>query len=176
MTSECCRSIRPEDGLLILNFARVFAVFDGGDLVYSSQVAAAGEVGGEPYLDDLPEHYFADEIAGDAQDVRVVVLAGDLGVEFVVAEGRADAAYFISGDAHSDAGSADEDRAVNLARRDSQRSGVGQVGIVNGIAGACPEVHALMAHLGYLGLDLFLGIKSAMVTCDGNFHFVCSTS
>ena len=66
--------------LLVLYLARVFAVFDGGDFGDAALVPAAGEVGGEPDFHNFSEHNLADEVAGDAEDIRVIMLTRDLRV------------------------------------------------------------------------------------------------
>ena len=156
--------------LLILYFAGVFAVFDGGDFAYAALVTAAGEVGGEPDFDILSEHYLADEVAGNAEDIGIVVLTRDLRVELVVAKCGADASYLVGGDAHADACAANEDCAVNLVILNGLCGDECKVGVIDGIVRACAVVDALMAHLGDLCFDLFLGFKSSVIACYSNFH------
>ena len=71
----------------------------------------------EPHADDLPRVGGGDDPAAHAQDVRVVVLARQLGEEQVVAERRADAVHLVRGDLLALARAADARSRGRLARR-----------------------------------------------------------
>ena len=85
----------------------------------------------------------ADHARTQDQHVGVVVLAGEAGGGDVVAQGGADMAVPVGGDADADAGAADQDAAPRpaVAQRGGQR--VGHVGIVDRAAVVGAEIEHL---------------------------------
>src|SRR5690606_22857807 len=72
----------------------------------------------------------AEQVGGHADDVGVVMAAGDLGGDVVVDQCGADAVDLVSGDAHADARAADEHRAIGPALGDGARRRPREVGVV----------------------------------------------
>ena len=53
----------------------VSAFFYCGDLVDSSLMSSAAKVGGQPYLDDFSQHGCPEQVAGEAKNVGVIMMA-----------------------------------------------------------------------------------------------------
>ena len=93
-------------------------------------MAAAFKLAAEEDLGDLFNESLTQEVGGHADDVGIVVAAAELRGDFIVDQGGASAFDFVSGDAHADAGAADEDAAVGLALRDQHSNIERAFGIV----------------------------------------------
>ena len=141
------RSGRAAGGVYPFVTSRVPAFFNGGDLVHAALVTAPAELRGDPRLDDLAQEHLADLVAGEAQDIGVIVVAGDVGAELIVAQGGPNAADLIGRDAHTQAGRADQDRPVHLLLGDRFGNHVGQIRVVDGRGTVGPHVHTLVSHL-----------------------------
>ena len=74
----------------------------------------------------------AQEVGGKAEDVGVVVRAGESGGEFIVGDGSADALDLVGGDAHADARAADEDARVHVRLDDCAARALRDVRVVGG--------------------------------------------
>src|SRR5262249_49007978 len=82
------------------------------DLADALGVAAALEVGGQPDAHHAVDQPLAQQVRRQAQHVGVVVAAAHLRRDAVVARGGAHALDLVRGDAHADAGAADQDAAL----------------------------------------------------------------
>ena len=140
------------------------------DLVEAAFVAAAFEFGFHPDADEPLGAAGAQEVAGEAEDVEVVVTAAELGRDFVDAGAGADAGELVGGDGHADAGAADQDAAVDFAAADF----LGHQGREVGVVDAFVRRRAVVDHVVPFGFEqgdhLLLQVISSMITGDGNFH------
>src|SRR5579884_691584 len=88
-------------------------------LLQSSHVPlAAVELRGEEHLDELPRDCGAEDLRAEAEHVHVVVLDTLVRAVEVVADRRADAGDLARRHRGADAGAADEDAALGVARAD----------------------------------------------------------
>src|SRR5829696_7828249 len=119
------------------------------------------QVLGEPGTDDL---------RADAHDVDVVVLDALMRGMHVVADRGADALHLVGADRGADAGAADHQAALGLARRDRRRDLARDVGKVDRrrIVGA--DIEYLVAALAQEGEQLGLHGKARMVGADNDLH------
>ena len=95
--------------------ARVFYV---DDFVDASRVPSSFERSGNPNFDEVIDHFFAEHVAGQAQDVQIVVSPAHFRRQFVRHRGSSYAGKLVRDDAHSQAGPANQDTAFRLARTD----------------------------------------------------------
>jgi pimeloyl-ACP methyl ester carboxylesterase len=102
----------------LLARAEQLAPFDRGDLVETVLVAAALERGGEPPGRDHLRQGGGDDLRPEDEHVGVVVGAGDLRGEQVVADPGPDAGDLVARHLLARAGAADHDAAVGLPVRD----------------------------------------------------------
>ena len=121
-------------------------VFNFFYLVKTENVPAAFELGIEKVLDDSLD-LGADLLRGQAADLGIVMEAGAVGGKDIIALGGADAAHFIGGDAHADAGAADQNAPVVFAPDNSLRHLYGDIRIIDGILRIAAEVVISMARL-----------------------------
>ena len=91
---------------------------DGGDFFDAPGVPPALEGRGQPQLDHAVDQAARPAVGRQAEHVGVVVAAAHFGGQIVVAGGRADAGKLVGGDAHAQAGAADQDAALGLAVAD----------------------------------------------------------
>src|SRR5260370_29188128 len=88
-----------------------------------------------------------------------------------VVTGRgSNAVNFIGGDAHADAGAANQDTAIDALFSDGLGDLDGEIGIIHAFRSVGAEVQSLVAELFEEKHDSLLGLKSSMVAADGNFH------
>lgn len=141
---------------------------DGVEFGDALGVAAFFEVGGEENFDDFSHLVVGDEVGAHAEDVAVVVGAGDACGDFIVGEGGADAADFVGGYGHADAGFVEEDSDVDVAVLDFPGDEDGDVGVVDGGVGVAAEVVGVVLEGAQHGQQPEFGVVSAVVTCDGD--------
>ncbi len=134
----------------------------------------ATELGGHPGFHDLAEEHFSDLVAGEAQDVGIVVVARDVGAQLVMAQSGADAPDLVGGDAHPQARGADEDRAIDPFLGDRLGRHIGEIRVIDRRHVIGSDVHAFMPHLADDRHDELLGAEAAMVAPDGYFHMTSS--
>ncbi len=91
---------------LVFRLPGVLAALDSRDLVYATLMPAAAEGRIEPSFDDLVQHDVANVVAGQAENVRIVVIPRYLGAELIVAESRTHARQLIRRHAHAETGRA----------------------------------------------------------------------
>ena len=133
-------------------------------------VAAAFERRVQPDFDHAVDQPFAQQVGGEAEDVGVVVAAAHFGRQIVVAGGRADAGELVGRDAHSQAGAADQDAAIDLAAADLAGHPGGDVGIIDGLAGVRAHVLHLVAQSLQQLDDPRADGKTAMIGADSDTH------
>ena len=108
------------------------------------------------------------QVAGEAEDVEVVVPAAELGGDFVDAGGRPHAGKLVGGDRHADAGAADENAAVDFAAADLAGHQGGEIRVVDAGVGGRTVVDDLVP-LGFEQRNhLLLEVISAVIAGDGN--------
>ena len=148
------RSTREASGLgpaalLLTSFSRAAI------LATRRRVPAALEGRGKPQFDHPIDQPFAQEICRKTQDVRVVVAVAYLGGQIIVARRGAHAGELVGGDAHAQAGAADQDPAVHLAVADFLRHRGGDIRVVDRLAASafprpptlCPSRWSRSMHL-----------------------------
>lgn len=87
----------------------------------------------------------------------------------VVDKGGADVGIFIGGDAHADAGFADEDAEIGVSGEDLVDNGAGVVGVVDGVERVTSEVFELMPVFFESAKDNGLKVIASVVGSDGDF-------
>ncbi len=97
----------------------------------SGGVASACEGRAEPGIDDLTSVFWAGGFSGEDEHVAVIVLPGDHGSLHVMHKAGLDAGVTVSGDAHADAGGADEHTGICATIEHAGGHEVGEVGIVH---------------------------------------------
>ena len=102
----------------------------------------------------------------DAEDVRAVVPAGNLGFGDRVAESRADALEAVRGHGHADAGAAHEHAEFGIALGDGHGHVIGVIGIIAGLGVEATVILAILES----GHELGLEFESAVIGTDGNLH------
>src|SRR5690242_15371302 len=98
------------------------AAFQLADLFDPPGVPAPFELGLDPDLDHAVDQSLAEHVGGKAEDVKIIVPAAHLGRQVVVARGGSNSPKLVRGDAHADAGSADQNPAVDLPGTDFLRN------------------------------------------------------
>ena len=132
-------------------------------------MAAAFKVRVQPCVQHVFHAFIVHIGGGQAQQVGIVMLAGKGRGGGRAAEGGAHAHPAVGGDAHADAGPADEDAAVVGTVSNAACDFIGVVGIIAGILGHGTHVGHFMAPCleeFYYG---FLEVDSGVVRADGNF-------
>ena len=76
----------------------------------------------------------------------------------------------VGGDAHADAGAADQDAALGPALAHGQADLKSEVGVVHAVPAVRADVEHFVAHLLQDGDDAALDLEPAMVAADGDFH------
>jgi hypothetical protein len=128
------------------------------------------EFGSQPDVDNplgkpRPQH-----IAGQAEDVGIVMQSAKLGRQVVMTWSRSHTRKLVSGDCHSQTGSADENAAVYLFFRNHPRHSGCDVRIITGACGKGAHIDDLMARLADHFHDPLTQPNSPMITSDSNFH------
>jgi hypothetical protein len=109
----------------------VFFLFDSSDFVEAALVAASGEWRVEESLDHFEGGGGCEDAGTEGQDVRVVVLASELGGDDVVGQGGADAGDFVGGDGNPNARASHDDSQIILLRGNALAHRLAEVGIVH---------------------------------------------
>ena len=102
-----------------------------GGFANAGIVAATFEAGTEEGIDHRDGGRHIGVLAAEAQDVRIVVLAGDQRLVDRADIGRAHMAVTVGGDAHADARGAAEDAEIEGFVGDIAGDNVGVVGIID---------------------------------------------
>ena len=146
--------------------------FEVDDFFDAPRVAAAFEGRVQPEFDHAVDQPLAQQIGGEAQDIRIVVPPAELGREIVVAGRGANAVKLIRGDAHAQARPADQYPAVGLAVADAAGHFGGDVGIIDGLgrkrAHVFDFVPELLQQFRYFRADG----KTTMIGTNCNSHFL----
>jgi hypothetical protein len=83
---------------------------------------------------------------------------------------RPDAAELVRGDRHADAGAVHQDADVRLARLDRAGDGAGVIRVVDGAGAVAAEVLDLVPELLQERHEAALGLVTAVIVGDGDFH------
>ena len=143
------------------------------ELADAALVATALEWGLEPGIDDLDGLGLVDVRRAEAEDIGVVVAAGDAGGVLAVDEGGADVLVAVGGDAHADACFTNEDAEIVMARDDVAADGFREIGVIDRIGGGGAEVGDDAAFCQEVGVDFFLQFEAAVVGSDGDAECFC---
>ena len=133
-------------------------------------MASAFEAGGKKRIDNSFGHLGIRPAAGEAEDIRIVMLTGQVGCLFVPDQRGARARDFVRCDAHADSGSADQYPKLMLAFRNAPSHGLGVIRIVGGLCGVRAEVRYRDALFVKIVAQHFLELKAAMVGANGHAH------
>src|SRR5205085_881690 len=95
------------------------------------RVPAALEVGRQPDAHHAVDQLLAEQVRRQTKDIRVVVPPTHLGGDAVVTGRGANVLDLVGGDAHADAGAADQDAAVHATFTHGGRDLKRQVGVVH---------------------------------------------
>lgn len=130
-------------------------------------MATTGERGFQPGIDDVLGGVDGG-LASEAEDVGVIVLAGDGGSGGIMHEAGLDTGVAIRRDAHADAGGADEDACIRAAIEHTGGHEFGVVGVIDTVRGKDAEVLDGVAGVQQVVEDGVLEVESAMVRSDGD--------
>src|SRR3990172_5096303 len=129
------------------------------------------EAGAQERLHQLHRQRAADDARAQAEHVHIVVLHALARGVRVVAEGGADAAHLVRGDAGADAAAADDNATLGAPVNDRLADGAGVVRVVHGVGAVGADVQNLVAVTLERGRDLVLHLVSAVVGADDDAHF-----
>lgn len=130
-------------------------------------MATTGERGFQPSIDDVLGGVDGC-LASEAEDVAGIVLAGDGSSRCVMHEAGLDARVAVRGNAHADAGGADEDACIRAAIEHTSGDEFGVVGVIDRGRVIHAEVFDGVAGVQQVVEDGVLEIESAMVGGDGD--------
>ena len=142
--------------------------FIGFKFIHTTLMASALEAGIQEGIDNLLRLIGLRAVASEAKDIRVVVAARHLGGIFIPHQRGAGARHLVGGDAHADAGGADQKAQLVLALGHAARHGLGVVGVISGIQRVRAEVRDLQAVLGQVLLQQLLQLVATMIRADGD--------
>ena len=131
---------------------------------------AGFELGREKRADDLGGAVGRRQPGPEREDVGVVVLTGEPGRLDFTGQRGADARDLVRRDRHADAGSADEDPAVELVPGDARRHRLGEVRIVDGVGRARAEVVIRDPELVEHALERVLQRESCVIGAQRHLH------
>ncbi len=141
-----------------------------GDLVDASFVSSALETGMEESVHYLQCQFGRDVIGGQAEYIRVVVLAGKAGERCVPTEGGTDALVFVGSHTDTIACRTDNDTEIVLAVLHRLCQRVGEVGVVATLGGVAAEVVQYSALRREVVDDLLLEVIPCVVARKSNFE------
>ena len=153
-----------------LDRAQRLAAFEGGDLVQPVGVPAALERGGEPQAGDQLGQGRGDDLRAEDEHVRVVVRAGDLRGEQVMADPGPDAVDLVAGDLLAGTGAADHDAPVGFFRRHFPADRGAQRRVVDGLGAVGAEVVDLVALVREPPDEVLLQCDAVVVGGDHDPH------
>lgn len=130
----------------------------------------AREIGGKEGTGDIESRLLLGCAAAEAQDIRVIVLAGHQSAVGILAQGRTDAWRLVRRDAHPDARAADQYAPVEIAVRDGLSDLKADIRVVNRIRGIRAEVLEVYVLLPKKADNCFLERKSRMIRSDRHPH------
>ncbi len=105
----------------------------GVHFIDAAAMTASSKGGGEPGVRDGFRGGFRRGFAGEAKNVRGVVLAGDLRSLYIAHEGGLDAGVAVRGDADADAGGANEDARIGAAVQNTLADHFREVRVVHAV-------------------------------------------
>jgi len=92
--------------------------FEVGDFLDSPNVSSAIEWSGNPNFNETVDHFFAEHVAGKAQNVQIVMPSAHFGGQFVGYGSGPDPGKLVGHDTHSQTGSANQDSQVRFPGAD----------------------------------------------------------
>ena len=110
----------------------------------------------------------AEHAGAERQDIRVVVLAREPRRRHVMAERAADMAVAVGGDAHADAGAADQHAALRAAAAERVGDGIREIRIIDRIGAVGAEIEHLEAKRLQLRQQRGFKLITAVIRGDGN--------
>ena len=133
-------------------------------------MASGFECAGQEGIEDGEGHVLADETGAQAENVGVVVGARQAGRYGFGNEGGPDARIPVGSDGHADAGTADEDAAVNVIIGEHAGNLAREDGVVTAIWAVAPDIDDLVT--GYPGTvsERLLEAESGMVASECEAH------
>ena len=109
-----------------------------------------------------------DMVAGQAEDIGIVVLAGVGRGVFIAHQRGANPGHFIGGNAHAHASGTDEDTKFRFAQGHTVRHRLGILGRITGVLGSGPKIGHAHAPLGQVLLQGFFQLEPAMIGANGD--------
>jgi hypothetical protein len=117
-----------------------FFLFNCGDFVEASLVAATQVAGGQEELDHFDGGYPGDDAATEGEHVCIIVLAGVTSGAYVMRERAANARDFVGGDGNANPGTANGDTQICLLRNYALANGFAVVRIIHRFFGRSSQV------------------------------------
>jgi hypothetical protein len=155
--------------IITASITLILLFFDFLYLVYPGDVPTALELGAEEVLNDNLRLSFT-LLRRQAANLGVIMKSGAVSGKNIVALSGPYPFHLIGGDAHADAGAANQDTLIELAPDDSFSHLHGDIGIINRILGIAPEVAITMPRLCNYTEDEFFESTTPVVITDGNTH------
>lgn len=137
------------------------------DLFYAVEVTAAFKFGVHENVNHLFCIAVAYKTGGYANDVGVVVFAGQFGQFFTPANSGTNAMVFIGCNGHTIGTSAEQDAKGGFPVLYRKRHGMRKVGVINGILTVGTEVFINNILCLKVGDQVFLAIETGMIAADG---------
>jgi hypothetical protein len=144
-------------------------VFDFFYFIKSCDVAATLKFSGKKVLNDCL-NFNTSLLRCQTADLSIVMASGAAGGKNVIALGGPYPPHFVGGNAHANAGTADENTPVKLTSDDSLSHLHGDIRVVHRTRFVRPYVDDLLAEAGQQLDDLQPHVYAAVVAPDGNSH------
>src|SRR5206468_180002 len=99
-----------------------------------------------------------------------VMAAAHLRGDAIVSGGRAHAVDLVGGDAHADAGAADQDAAIDSPLAHCLGHLKGVIRVIDALTGRSTDIENFVTEILYEGHEPALDLEAAMIAADGYFH------
>ena len=125
--------------------AMAFFALQVAQLFYSADMPSIGKSRAKKNVYNLAHLIFAQKVNPQADDVTMIMLAGDAGGDFIVNQGGADAIDLVGGDGHADAAAIEKNAHVGPALGHRAGCGGGDVRVVAWFAALAAKIFHVMA-------------------------------
>ena len=131
-------------------------------------MAPAFESGGEESSQASFRDFDAEHAGAERQDIRVIVPARELRRRHVMRKGATDMTIAIGGDAHADAGAADQHAALRATAAERLGDSIREIRIIHRVRAVGAEIEHLQAKRLQLRQQRGFKLITAVIRGDGN--------